>query len=86
MIYLLLLLVFFDIFLIIDTKRNEKKRTEHDEIYEKWIFDSLYTINPNVLLPESHEKVEKIKPATVYCPSKDGMSELNGNDEGWFND
>lgn len=56
----------------------EKKRIERQAIFEKWIFESLYSINHKVVLPEVHEKKTINRPAKVYSPSEDPMSEFTG--------
>lgn len=57
---------------------------EQEKELRKWLFDSLYSINHKVLLPTEVEKPLGKEKATVYSPSEDGMSEFNGQDEGWF--
>lgn len=48
----------------------------------KWIFDSLYSINHNVKLPNEDTKVE-MKKAIIYNESKDPYSEFNGKLDDW---
>lgn len=43
----------------------------------KWLFDSLYSINHNVKLPEE-VSVKQYKPAVVIHKSKDPYNEFNG--------
>ena len=47
------------------------------EDMEKWLFDSLYSINPNVKLPDEKTKENK-EPAKVYSPKNDPWSEFKG--------
>lgn len=48
-------------------------------LLEDWLFKSLYSINHKVLLPEEKEKPAISKPARVYNPIKDPMSEFTAD-------
>ena len=53
-----------------------KKLEERNKVFEKWIFDSLYSINPKTLLPEEHDRPMINKKATVFKPEQDPMAEF----------
>lgn len=59
---------------------QSKKELEIRIVYlEKWLFESLYTINTRVLKPEEVVDIKEVSsPAKVYNPQKDPMSEFNG--------
>lgn len=60
----------------------EKRIIDREEIFQKWIFESLYSIDHKVLLPEEHEKKSVSKPAKIYSPIEDPMNEFTiGKDD-----
>lgn len=82
--FLIIFTIVFNIIIILEVRKLDKKRRESQEIFEKWLFDSLYCINSKILLPTVHEKKEPVRFAKVYVPSEDGRCEMTGQDEGWF--
>lgn len=79
MIYLLCLIQLVTIVMIYTKFEAMKKR--HGEL-EKWLFDSLYTIDSNVLAPK-----EQIKPVTrrakIINRHDDPMNEFTGYVDDW---
>jgi len=78
--------VIFGIFLLViniltflEIRKNEKKRIHDANIYEQWLFGSLYSIDNKILLPSDKEPVIINKNATVFSPTEDGMAEFNGD-------
>lgn len=65
-------------FILKEIRDTEKRRIEREKIFHKWMFDSLYSLNNKVLLPEEHEKPTINKKARVYSPTEDGLAEFNG--------
>lgn len=55
---------------------------EQDKITRKWLFDSLYSINHAVKLPEELEKNE-FKQAIVLSDATDPYNELDGRKDDW---
>lgn len=67
-------------------KQNELTRAHFTEImarHEKWLFDSLYSINNKVLLPDDLEKPVEDIPAKVYSPFKDPLNQFKGQKNDW---
>lgn len=63
-----------------ELREIEERAIEREKIFEKWMFDSLYSMNHNVKLPEVFEpKPETHKKPIVYSPERDPMAEFNGN-------
>lgn len=64
---------------------KELKKFTGKRIYdsEMWLFNSLYSINPNVVLPEETEKKLSDIPAVVVNVGDDGMDEFNGEKDDW---
>lgn len=58
----ILILIIVVIWLI---KKRFDKLEERNEVIYKWMFNSLYAINPNVLLPEEKEP-DNFQQAEVY--------------------
>lgn len=58
----------------------------HFTAHQKWLFNSLYSINQTVLLPEEHEKPMSTKKVYVYDPGADPMAEFNGNKDDFYGD
>jgi len=60
----------------------EERAIRRHLLLEDWLFQSLYSINHNVKLPD--EIIEIIpKKASVYNPLKDPMSEFTGDLDDW---
>lgn len=62
--------VSFIIWKIYDVEKNDAKIT-------RWLFDSLYSLNSNVKLPDDESKISTAK-AEVYNPATDPMNEFDG--------
>ncbi len=58
---------------------EDRAITRH-ALLEDWLFQSLYSINNKVLLPDEAEKPLSSKPATVYSPEDDPMNEFKRGD------
>lgn len=58
---------------------EDRAITRH-ALMEDWLFQSLYSINNKVLLPDEAEKPLSGKPATVYSPEDDPMNEFKRGD------
>lgn len=56
---------------------QNKEKQKRDAIFEKWIFDSLYSINNKVKLPETTEK-KVFKRAKISSTEENPMNEFNG--------
>lgn len=54
-----------------------------DEVTRQWIFDSLYSINHEVKLPEAIDKFEP-KEAIVISDKTDPYKEFTGDHDDWF--
>lgn len=65
-------------------KKNNIEQIARQKEFEKWLFESLYSINHKVLLPSEHEKPTISKKASVYIPGKDPMAEFNGKQDDYF--
>ncbi len=53
-------------------------------LQSEWLFNQLYSIAPGkVLKPDEIEPESSDVVASVYKPSKDGMSEFTGHKEDW---
>ena len=61
---------------------EDRAITRH-QLFEDWIFQSLYSLNNKVLLPTEHEQSTINKPATVFSPTQDGQAEFNGLKDDW---
>lgn len=62
--------------------RGEARKDQ--EAHEKWLFNQLYSMAPGkVLEPEAREEVVEERPATVYSPDADPMSEFTGIRDDW---
>ena len=66
--------------LITETATQIHKRFDK---LEKWLFDSLYSIDQDVVLPESTVIKSSNSPASVYNPNEDPYSEFNGKQDDW---
>jgi len=82
--FIIALLIFLPAVLLYTLHDLEKKRIERDKVFQKWIFESLYSIDHKVLLPEEHEKPAINKKAVVYIPSKDPMAEFRGQKDDFY--
>ena len=54
----------------------EKARIAREKQLEKWLFDSLYSLNPRTLLPKEIEKPMINKKTLVHKPELDPMFEF----------
>jgi hypothetical protein len=65
--------------------RYVRKEIEHAkevrEIYNKWFFDSLYSINPNIKMPQALDR-DVYEPAIIM--KDDPMNEFKGEKDDWF--
>lgn len=77
MIYLLVISLWVWIFYKI--KSLELRHIKEREIFEKWLFDSLYSIDNKVLLPTEKEKPLTTKKAEVYKPESQPEYEFHKN-------
>jgi len=79
-------LVYFAIVIIVLYYVHDKldKQAKKFEEHEKWLFDSLYSIDNKVLLPKEQEKPMINKEATIYSPTEDGMAEFNGMKDDFY--
>ena len=60
------------------------EQIQREQIFQKWIFDSLYSMNNKVVLPDSHEvKEDDNLKASVHSPDEDPMSEFDGVIDDW---
>ena len=59
-------------------RKLEDEKKEREKVFEKWIFESLYSINQKVLLPTEHERPMLSKRAVVFKPTEDPMAEFQG--------
>ena len=64
-----------------DLKSFTDKRIHESDL---WLFNSLYSINPNVVLPDDVEKKLSDIPTTVVHLDSDGMDEFNGQRDDWY--
>lgn len=64
----------------------EKRQVARQKEFEKWLFNSLYSIDHKVLLPTDIEKKAESRKATVYIPGKDPMAEFTGKQDDFFGD
>lgn len=53
------------------------------EVHQKWMFDSFYSINSNVKLPDELEKKE-YKKAIIVSDKDDPMKEFSGDHDDYF--
>lgn len=53
------------------------------EKHQKWLFDSLYSLNSNVKLPDEMEKKE-YKKAIIVSDKDDPMKEFSGDHDDYF--
>lgn len=58
---------------------EDRAITRH-ALLEDWLFQSLYSINNKVLLPDEAEKPLSTQKATVYSPEDDPMNEFKRGD------
>jgi hypothetical protein len=66
-----------------DLLKTKKDILQKMEAHQEWLFHSLYSIDSKVKLPEAFEETLENKPAKVYNPTKDPMSEFNGAQDDW---
>lgn len=67
-----------------ELKEMEDRAIEREKIFQKWVFESLYSIDHKVLLPEEHEKPATSKKAVIYNPLKDPMAEFRGQKDDFY--
>lgn len=82
--YFLVLMIFILVsvgFYIIRKRYLESVRIF--EVHKKWMFDSLYSINSNVKLPDELEKKE-YKKAIIVSDKDDPMKEFSGDHDDYF--
>jgi hypothetical protein len=76
--------IFITVLLFIKIENNRRKDLEREQIFQKWMFDALYSINNKVVLPNAHEiKEDDNLKASVYSPDEDPMSEFEGTRDDW---
>lgn len=63
-----------------ELREIEDRSIRRHALMEDWLFQSLYSINNKVLLPDEAEKPLSSKPATVYSPEDDPMNEFKRGD------
>lgn len=70
----------------IDKRVTEMEQRQFNDMekHQEWLFNQLYAIKPGaVLRPEETEEKIESKPAFVYSPTEDPMSEFTGLKEDW---
>lgn len=67
-------------------KQINDAQAKRFEVFERWMFESIYSINHKVLLPEEHEKPTINKKAKVHSPTTEAMYEFSGKKDDWFED
>ena len=72
--------VFYQLMIMRKLKEDKADLIEREQIFQDWLFTSLYSINNKVLLPTEQEKPLSNKPATVYSPEDDPMNEFKRSD------
>lgn len=79
-------LIYFGIVMVILYYVHDKldKIKKAHENHEKWLFESLYSMNHKVLLPKEHEKPTINKSAVIFSPTEDGMAEFNGMKDDFY--
>ena len=75
MIYFLAIISFITLLISYRITKLIEHQDKRQEIFEKWMFDSLYSIDKNVVLPETVSPTE-FKKANVF--SKNPMNEFTG--------
>lgn len=75
MIYFLAIISIITLLISYRITKLIEHQDKRQEIFEKWMFDSLYSIDKNVVLPETASPTE-FKKAKVF--SKNPMNEFTG--------
>ena len=75
MIYFLAIISFITLLISYRITKLIEHQDKRQEIFEKWMFDSLYSIDKNVVLPETVAPTE-FKKAKVFA--KNPMNEFTG--------
>lgn len=75
MIYLICLILIIAVYLLHRLNKSVTNLHERQKIFEKWMFDSLYSIDNNVVLPETISPTE-FKKANIV--TKNPMNEFIG--------
>lgn len=75
MIYFICFILIIAVYLLHRLNKSVTNLHERQKIFEKWMFDSLYSIDNNVVLPETISPVE-FKKANVI--TKNPMNEFIG--------
>lgn len=68
------------VYVMKELREIEDRSIRRHALMEDWLFQSLYSINNKVLLPDEAEKPLSSKPATVYSPEDDPMNEFKRGD------
>ncbi len=63
---------------LIHINKLSDEQKEREKVFQKWIFDSLYSINNKVLLPEEKEVIST-ENAIVISPEDDIMFQFKGS-------
>lgn len=61
----------------------EDRAIKRHALLEDWLFQSLYSLNNKVLLPTEADRPLDTKPAKIYSPTDDVMSEFTGDRMDW---
>ena len=81
---IILTVVWAMIVVLYQAETNKLKQIEREKIFQKWMFDSLYSISSKVMLPNEATRETESKAASVYSPEDDPMSEFDGTVDDWF--
>lgn len=73
--YFIITLILFCLVLLWFIIKEINKMKDRQKIFEKWLFDSLYSINSNVILPEQIAALD-FKKAKIIA--KNPMNEFTG--------
>lgn len=63
------------------THAHNRALTDQDQ---KWLFESLYSIDKGVKLPEEKAVIKTKEKIKVFKPSEDPMREYRGEKDDWF--
>lgn len=79
----ILILLVYIITLLLSIKSAIKTQDIRNKETTDWIFDSLYSINHNVKLPEHKEEIKET-PAIVTSDKTNPMKEFSGDHDDYF--
>jgi hypothetical protein len=67
-----------------EIQEEQEAQRKAMKAHQDWLFNQLYALGPGkVLAPDEVEEVAQQKPAKVYSPTEDPMSEFTGLKDDW---